>query len=242
MRLIKLFLLATLVILTAQPVHATVYQYFNEEGTLIVTDNPYGIKKPKPAPAAVAPQKINLRYREDVAYDYYPVTGKNFQELMSSTNSNGPYDTAEGKRYAGQTRWNIGWSYKFSSSYTIEGAYLYASLHIYDVEFLSDITVLIPQLQENRDLSHPDMKLWEQFSQRLLDHEHDHVKIIRDPFYRNDAIAKLSSIKQMTLAYDPRADIDTFIKDAVESETARIGHDLIMSIKKQNEEYDRLTN
>ena len=241
MRFVNGLLLAAAVILAASPVYATVYQYFDQEGTLIVTDNPYKVKKPKPLPAETK-QKINLRYREDVAYDYYPVTGKNFQELISSTNLNGPFDAAEGKKYAGQTKWNLGWSYKFSSSYTLEDGYIDVSLNIYDVEFLSDITVLIPQAQDTSNLSHTDMMLWEGFSQRLLDHEHDHVRIVRDPLYRNDATAKISSIKQLTVAYDPRADLDRLIKDAVEAETARIGHDLIMVIKKQNEEYDRITD
>jgi predicted secreted Zn-dependent protease len=240
MHILRSFLLVMTFILYVSPVYATVYQYFDDEGTLIVTDNPYNIKRPKSG-TGNGYQDIKLRYRDDVAYDYYPVTGKNFKELISSTNINGPFDPTERKKYAGQTKWTIGWSYKFNSSYTIDGLYLYVSLNIFDIEFMSDITVLIPMLQENPTLDHSDLKLWEQFSQGLLEHEHDHVNIIKDPFYKDEALMKISSIKQLTLLYGPHADPDTLIKEAVESETARIGHDLIRTIKKQNEEYDRLT-
>lgn len=238
--MLRNFLLAMVIILSACPAYATVYQYFDQEGTRIVTDNPYGIKKPRPVPAENY-QDIKLRYRDDVSYDYYPVTGGNFQELISSTNMNGPFDPGDRKKYAGQTKWNIGWHYKFNSSYTVDGAYLYLSLNIYDIEFISDISVLLPGLPERTTLSYHDLKLWENFVQKLLEHEHDHVKIIKDPFYKNEALKKMSAIKQLTLAYDPGADLDTLIKDTLESETAQIGHDLIMTIKKQNVEYDRIT-
>ena len=241
MRQLRSFLLAAVIILSVAPAYATVYQYFDEEGTLIVTDNPYNLKRPKARPD-YGYRDIKLRYRDDVAYDYYPVTGKNFQELISSTNINGPFDPVDRKKYAGQTKWNVGWSYKFNSSYTIDGPYLNVSLNIFDIEFMSDITVLIPVLQENSSLSHPDLKLWEQFSQGLLDHEHDHVRIVKDPFYKDEALMKISSIKQLKLLYEPRTDPESLIKETVEAETLRIGHDMIRMIKKQNEEYDRLTD
>lgn len=241
MHLLRSFLFAIVIILFACPAYATVYQYFDEEGTLIVTDNPYGIRKPKHRPD-ITYQDIKLRYRDDISYDFYPVAGTDFQELVTSTQINGPFDPGDRKKYAGQTRWNTGWSYKFNSSYTVDGAYLYVSLNIFDIEFMSDISVLLPALPERTTLNHQDLKLWEHFVQKLLEHEHDHVKIIKDPFYKNEAVKKIFAIKQLTLAYDPRAELDTLIKNTVESETARIGHDLIMTIKKQNDEYDRITD
>ncbi len=241
MHLLRNFLFAIVIILTASPAFATIYQYFDEDGTLIVTDNPFGARKPGPRPDD-ALQDIKLRYREDVSYDFYPVTGKNFQELISSANLNGPLDPGDRKKYAGQTKWNTGWSYTYNSSYTIDETYMYVSLNILDIEFMSEISVLMPVLQERTTLSNHDLILWDHFVQKLLEHEHDHVKIVKDPVYRDEAVKKISAIKQLTLAYDTGADPDTLIRDAVESETLRIGHDLIMAIKKQNEGYDRITD
>ena len=241
MNLTRNFLLAIVILLTVSPAYATVYQYFDEEGTLIVTDNPFGTKKPTPRPDIAYPD-IKLRYRDDVSYDFYPVTGNNFVELISSTNLNGPLDPADRKKYAGQTKWNTGWSYAFNSSYTIDGTYMYVSLNILDIEFMSDISVLLPVLQDRTTLSNYDLILWDHFVQKLLEHEHDHVKIVKDPVYKDEAVKKISAIKQLRLAYNPGDNLDTLIKGAVESETLRIGHDLIMKIKQQNEEYDRITD
>jgi hypothetical protein len=118
MDLLKRLLLVAVVVLTTSPAYATVYQYFDEEGTLIVTDNPYGSRKPKSQQPVQTNEDIKLPYRNDVSYEFYPVYGKNMEELVSSTNINGPFDSGEGKKFAGQTKWKTGWSYKFSSSYT----------------------------------------------------------------------------------------------------------------------------
>jgi predicted secreted Zn-dependent protease len=241
MNLLRNFLFAIIILLTASPAYATIYQYFDEEGTLIVTDNPFGTRKPRPRPDDVY-QDIKLRYRDDVSYNFYPVSGKNFPELISSTNLNGPLDPSDRKKYAGQTKWNAGWSYTFNSSYTIDDTYMYVSLDILDIEFMSEISVLLPVLQERTTLSSHDLIFWDHFVQKLLEHEHDHVKIVKDNVYRDEAVKKISAITQLTIAYDPEADPDILIKDAVDSETFRIGHDLIMTIKKQNEEYDRITD
>ena len=242
MHLLRNFLVAIVMLLTAWPAYATVYQYFDDQGTLIVTDNPYGNKKPRPRPDE-ASQDIKLSYRNEVSYDFYPVTGKNFQELISSVNLNGPLDAGDGKRYAGQTKWNTGWSYSFNSSYTIdETSTMYVSLNITNIEFMYDISVLLPVLRDRTKLSDHDLILWDHFVQKLLEHEHDHVNIVEDHVYKDEAVRKISAIKQLTIAYNHGANPDRLIKDAVEAETLRIGHDLIMTIKKQNEEYDRFTD
>jgi predicted secreted Zn-dependent protease len=241
MYLIRNLLIAIIILFTASPAYATVYQYFDEEGTLIVTDNLSGTKKPGPRPPSYNTYQ-NIRYRDDVSYDFYSVTGKDFPELISSTNLNGPLDPVDRKKYAGQTKWNAGWSYSFNSSYKTDETYMNVSLDILDIEFMSEISVLLPVLQERTALSDHDLILWDHFVQRLLEHEHDHVKIVKDNVQRDDAVKKISAIKQLTLVYDPGVDPEKLIKDAVESETLRIGHDLIMTIKKQNEEYDRLTD
>lgn len=240
MDIIKGILLLVASLVFVSPVDATVYQYFDEEGTLIVTDNPYGIKRARPR-SDFKFNNINLNYRNDVSYDYYPVFGKNIQEALAYTNMNGPFDSIEKKNYAAQTKWNLGWSYKIDSSYRIEGPQVYVSLNLFDIELRSDIMVLLPMLAENMALNYHEQKLWENFMQGLLEHEHDHVKITKDALYWDDALKKISAIKELTLNYDPRSNLNAVIKDAVEAETLKIGHDLIMTLKARNDEYDRLT-
>ena len=231
---------------------AVVYQYFDDEGTLIVTNIPPGGKRPAPAaderreqeteqkPKAQYPA-IRLDFKDDVYYDFYPVTAHTFQEAVMGTNMNGPFEARENKRYAAQTKWKMGWSYKLRSNYRIERPYVYVSPQIYDVQFRSDITVLLPALTEDSSLSAHDNMLWEKFVQGLLAHEHDHVALIKDASFRQEATRKMSALTEMTLDYDPAAVIEDAIRGAVEAQTAKIGHDLIREIKARNDEYDRLT-
>ena len=239
--LVRSIFIPVFLILFAYPAHATVYQYFDEEGTLIVTDNPYRIKRPKPTPDTKG-GSLKLGYREDVGYDYYPVYGSNIREVMASANMNGPFDARENRRFTGQTKWNTGWSYRMNSSYSIAGPEVHVAVEIYDLEFRSDITVLLPMLSESSALGPHDLKIWEDFMQGLLEHEHDHVRIVRDPAYRDGALKKISGIKEFVLPYDPRVETGEAVKGAVEAMTARIGHDMIKEIKRSNDDYDRLTD
>jgi predicted secreted Zn-dependent protease len=231
---------------------AEVYQFFDDEGTLIVTNIPPGAKRPVPAPGETHGQEtaqkpgnqypdIRLDFSDDVYYDYYPVAAHTFQEAVMGTNMNGPFETRENKRYAAQTKWKIGWSYKLRSTYRIERPYVYVSPEIYDVRFSSDITVLLPVLTEDSSLSAHDRVLWEKFVQGLLSHEHDHVALIKDASFRQEAMRKMAALREITLGYDPAAVIEDAIRGAVEAQTAKIGHDLISEIKARNDEYDRLT-
>ncbi len=231
----------TVFFLVASPVYATVFQYFDDEGTLIVTDNPFRIKKPGLRYDSRY-RDLKLAYRDDVSYDYYIVSGTSFQDAIAATKINGPVDRRENKTYAGETKWNFGWTYKFDSSHRTDGNSVYVSLNIFDIEFRSDIVVLMPMLSDNASLQYHDLKSWEGFLQGLLEHEHDHVNIIKDPSYRDEARRKIMAVSDLVIPYDTASNIDELIRNKVEQETAKIGHELIMKIKARNDEYDRLTD
>jgi len=228
------------------PVQAEVYQYFDDQGTLIVTDNPYGIKRPKssqplqsykPAPN----QQVSLVLLDDVQYDYYPVFGGSFHDVVAYINANAPFDPVANMRFAGQTRWATGWKYSFGYSYSREGGDLRAKVDIRDIQIKSDISVLLPMLSPDSVLGHHDLQLWQKFTGEILEHEHDHVKIVRDGHYRDEALRRISAIRELLVPAVPGESPDSQIQGAVEAETARIGHELIKTIKARNEEYDRLT-
>ncbi len=244
----KRILLLAVLFLCARTAEAIVYQYFDEEGTLIVTNIQPGAKSPGPAPRDSYEPKsrqkypdVMLSFRDDVNYDFYPVTAHTFQEAVMATSMNGPFDARENKRYAAQTKWNMGWSYSMRSTYRTEPPYVRVSLNIYDFRLRSDITVLLPILTEDSSLDEHDLMLWQKFVQVLLEHEHDHVALVKDASYRQEAMRRVSSISEITLDYDPAAVMEEAIKSAVEARTAKIGHDLIREIKSRNDEYDRLT-
>lgn len=231
---------------------AEVFQYFDENGTLIVTDNPFGTKKKKPhthtdiskgiIPPEIKAKELKSSLIEDVFYDYYPVSAKNYHEAVNSVSLNGPYDEKENKNYAAQTTWNLGLSYKFDYSYEISGSQIYILTNIFDVEFKSYITVLLPSLSENSTLPANDIENWNSFLQGLFDHEHDHVRIVREPSFRDEAMRKIATLNEFTFNYHPSSNIDELIRNTVESETAKIGCDMSRKIKELNNEYDRLTD
>lgn len=222
------------------PANATVYQYFDEEGTLIVTDNPYNLKKPL-AQSSIRPRDIKLAYREDVSYDFYPINAGNFQEAVAAVKTNGPFNQKDKRTYAGETRWNMGWAYKYNSSSRIEGTSLFVSLNIFEIEFRSNIVVLLPELTNTSSLNPHDLQNWDNMMRGLLEHEHDHVRIIKDNSFRDEAQARISAIKELVIDYNPAESTDGAVRNAVEAETARIGHEIIRKIKDRNDEYDRVT-
>lgn len=241
-----LFLACIAILVFAPPLYAEVFQYFDDEGTLIVTDNPFGLKRPRAAQPLKTykpkqDQQVALRLLDDVQYDYYPVFGRSFGEVINSIQANGPYDTGDNRRYAGQTRWATGWSYAFGSTYTKERDVYRAVVTVSDIQYRSDIVVLLPMLSPDAELGHHDLQQWQGFMTKLVEHEHDHVKIVREPLPREEAIKKVLALRELLVPAEPGVAPDSLIQQAVENATARIGHEMLRTVKAKNDEYDRLT-
>jgi predicted secreted Zn-dependent protease len=231
--------------LSASASYGIVYQYFDEDGTLIVTDDPHGLKKhhkAPPLPAPAPPKGKKAQFMENIYYEYYPVSGLTYKDLVHSSNSSGPFDPEEKKNYPAQTRLHLGWSYNFNYTYQEEadGSHVYVSAFIYDIDFRPNITVVLP-VPSGSELNPFDSSLWDRYIDGLLEHEHDHVKIIKDPALWEEAKNAVSMIKELTIYRDPQYELKEQIRAAVEAETAKIGHDLLYKIKIRNNEYDRLT-
>lgn len=254
MTIVRLILVLGLLLALPSVIHATVFQYFDEDGTLIITDSPDGLRQVKPKHFTVdkeplkqpeagkeLPKTVKPDYKKDVQYNYYPVTGRNLQEVVASADRNGPFDSKESRNYPAQTRWRLGWSYNFDYSSQREGAYIHVALNIFDINLNSDITVILPMISEGTELNPHDLELWEKYVKGLLEHENDHVRITTDPLYRDEARKTISGVKELTLPYDEHSDMDSVIKNTVKAETGKVGHNLMKAIKMRNDEYDRLT-
>ncbi len=243
---LRFFIACVVVLVFTTPLHAEVFQYFDDEGTLIVTDNPFGLKRPRAAQPLQTyrpkkDQRVNLSLLGGVRYDYYPVYGRSFGEVLASVQANGPYDSGDSRRYAGETRWTTGWSYSFDSSYTRDGSQLRGAVTVRDIQFRSDIVVLLPMLSPDSELGFHDLQQWQSFMTGLLEHEHDHVRIVRESFHRDEAARRMSELREVQVPVEPGVDPESLIQGAVETETARIGHELVRTVKAKNDEYDRLT-
>ena len=96
-------------------------------------------------------------------------------------------------------------------------------------------------LSENAVLNDRDSERWENFLQELIEHEYDHVHIVKKHLHDDVVIDELYDIRELTLNYDPRFDVESAIEATVKSETTKIGHKLIKKINQENNEYDRIT-
>ncbi len=239
----RLILLFCLMIVPAA--HAEVFQYFDEEGTMIVTDDPYGTKKRDRQtyrPQQSNKKSVSLNRRENVDYQFYEVSGQNIHDAMVATDRVGPYDPREGRNYAGQTRWNFGLSYNMDFSYRLEGDLIVALAQISGIDFRSDITVTLPSLAENNRFEPPDYKVWEGFLQQLAEHEHDHVRIIREPRFSQEVISGISGIRELSLPNRADENAEAVVRAAIESEAGAVAHAVMRKIKQKNDEYDNLTD
>ncbi|MBI5634019.1 MAG: DUF922 domain-containing protein [Nitrospirae bacterium] len=244
MTILKPFLILLFCLSFVRAAHAEVFRYFDEEGTLIVTDNPFGTKKRDRQQYHKKEDRntnVKLKFREDISYEFYEVSGKTFHDVLAATERVGPFDAREGRHYAGQTRWNFGLSYNMDFNYRLEGDLIVASVQIHNIDFRSDITVILPALSENSSFELPDFKAWEGFLQQLAEHEDDHVRIVREPRYRQEVISGISGIREMTLHSQADANAEALLKDAIDSKIGAVAHDVMKKIKEKNDEYDMLT-
>lgn len=228
-----------------QTAHAEVFRYFDEEGTLIVTDDPYGKKKrerPEYHKKQTRSNKVQPNFREDVFYEFYEVSGKTVHDAVAAADRLGPLDKHEGRHYAGQTRWNFGLSYTLDFSYSNEDDLIAASVQISDIDFRSDITVILPELSDDTRFESSDINAWGLFLQMLSEHEHDHVRIIREPRFRQELISAISGIRELTMPNQGDENAGSMVKSAIESKIGALVHETIRKIKQKNDEYDRLTD
>lgn len=245
MQIPKLLPVLLLCLLTVQTAQAEVFQYFDEEGTLIVTDNPFGTKR-RDRPHHLKQQSRNnsvgINFREGVDYEFYEVSGKTVYDAMTATNRVGPFDLREGRHYAGQTRWNFGLSYNLDFSYQFDGDSIRVSVLIHDIGFRSDITVILPALADENQYETHDFRLWESFMQHLVEHEHDHVRIVQEPRFRQEVISGISGIRELMLPNQSDGNAAAAVKGAIEAKISAVAHDAMLRIKQKNDEYDSLTD
>jgi len=241
-------LISSLVLSQAAP--AQLYQYFDEEGTRIVTDDPYGTKKKTPHQYREHPkqrqdvpqQGIRLNFRDDVSYNFYPVTGRSLPELVAATDSLGPFDAKEGRRYAAQTQWRYGLAYQLDFSYQRQGNLVTAQVNVHDIDFRPEITILLPELSDTRLLSAHELKLWEHYVQRILVHEHDHVRIVQDQRFRQEIVDGIAGIRELTFSAADEGRQDEAVRRAADSRITNVVHEHVRTIKQLNEAYDDVTD
>jgi predicted secreted Zn-dependent protease len=223
-----------------RPSYPETSQYFNSEGNPLSSysrsaSRPYGTQR------HYIPEGIELQ--KDIRYEFYPVFGKTFSEIVESAEENTPVYLKNKRRLPSRFEWTVGWSYKiaFSQGIDEEDKTVHVSVEIYDLSITDNITITLPALIDDTVLNPAEKALWKNYYLRLVEYEHDHVKIIRDREAQEELEKKFSDLNYVIFDYSPDIDIQKTVKTYIRKETEKTGSTWVKNLKKRYDEYDRAT-
>lgn len=221
---------------------AAISQFFDHDGNIIRSDT---LKRAGIQPAALryaVPDGIELL--NDIKYEYYLVFGKTFTEIIISSQENGPLNKEINIRLPSKSVWNISWTYDFGYAYTVdeEARFVHITVELYDINIDYDITITLPALLDDTALNPVEKTLWKNYLLRILQHEHDHVKIIKDPESREALLKSFSDVNYFIVDYKSDMDMEKILGSSIKEETLKAGREWIKKIKARSDEYDRTTD
>ena len=242
----------------------TVYQFYDEEGTLIVTNRPEDLpsgsaarirvsyhstptgRPPIPtvpstltilrkAPPPVPPQSL---LDEAVRFRYYDVCARTAAEALHRTRVLGPYDSAEGERFSGQTRWSLGWSYDYTFEVhsDVSGGVARVSAEVYDVNIYSDVEVLLPKLSETCSMNSSEREIWQKAMESLKNHEMDHVSLVLHEKASQGMADSIAGAREYV--FPVGVNVDSSLRRAIQEDTHAAGIPWVRWIKQINDTYD----
>lgn len=215
-----------------------IVQHFDTAGNLVpATRKPLPTRAHKIEKYSVA-QSLGLR--PDIRYEFYPVFGKTFAEIVKSAEENGPFNKKTRKRQTSAFAWSLGWSYQISyaTEYDEENDKLHGDILIHDIALAYDITVTLPVLTDDSSLNDIEKELWKNYITGLLESEHGRVKIVKDDT-RENIIRRMGEIAYLMLNTEQEEDAEKLIERYVKEETARIGKETIMQIQERLDQYEK---
>lgn len=239
----RLLLIITLfILLIAGRAFSETAHYYDQDGNVITS-----AKKPNPSVSSrvqkyAVPEGIELQ--KDINHEYYLIFGKNFSEIVKSIEENSIYDRTANRRFPTKSEWSTGISYNFSYSPEIDEDEntVRVTVEIYDIKTYYDITITLPALIDDTSLVPFEKTLWKNYFQRLLDHEYDHVRIIKDQDLKKTLSLGISDIHLLVFEYKDDVDIEAIVRQSVKEETEKLGQEWAKQIKNRNEEYDKVTS
>jgi hypothetical protein len=242
MRARQILLSASFLFLLNSYAYPEISQYFDRDGKSISPENKNteenlssGIQR------FTIPEGIILR--KDIHYEFYPVFGSTFSEIVRSAEENSPADRKNNPGLPSVSDWTLGWSYKidYSDEFDEANKVFRVSAEIYDISIFYDIMITLPTLIDDTVLSPAEKDLWKNYYLRLLSYEHDHAKIIRDKDAQEDLRKKFNELDNIVFIFSPPVDIEKILESFMKKETEKIGREWIKNLKKRSDEYARVT-
>jgi hypothetical protein len=217
-------------------------QYFDREGNSISAQ----IRTTEESLSAgiqryTIPEGVVLR--KDIRYEFYPVFGSTFSEIVRSAEENSPANGKNKPRLPSISDWSFGWSYKidYADEFDEDNNVFRVSAEIYDLSITYDITITLPTLIDDTAFNPAEKDLWKTYYLRLLAYEHDHAKIIRDKDAQEELRKSFNKLDDIFFILSPDIDIDHFLESFIRKETEKIGREWIKKLKKRSDEYARAT-
>ncbi len=187
------------------------------------------------------PEGIELQ--KDIRYEFFPVFGRTFSEIVRSAVDNSSVGPKDKKRLPSRVDWISGWSYRLAYAHGVDEQLksVHASVEIYDINIIYDITITLPALIDDTVLNPAEKALWKSYYLRLLEYEYDHARIIRDRDAQEELRKKFSDMNYVIFDYSPDIDIQKTVETFIRKETDKMGREWAKSLKKRVNEYDRAT-
>lgn len=226
-----------LVLASASLSEAEISQYFDRSGRLVPAGNKSSAPQAQRMRKYSVPEGIELL--PGVQYEFYPVFGKTFAEIVSSTEENGPYNAKTRRRQTSTYDWSLGWTYEFSFSLEPDedNEKVHCDITIADPVLSYDITVTLPALTDDSALNPIEKDLWKNYVTALLERLRGRIKIIRDDT-KDDIIRQFGEIAYLALKDEEATNAESIVERFVRTETEKIGSSIIRQIQQKLEAYD----
>ncbi len=186
------------------------------------------------------PEGIELQ--NDIQYEFYPVFGKTFSDIVRSAEENSP-DLKSKKRLPTRFEWSIGWSYKIDQATEIDedDNIVHADVMVYDVRLTYNIKITLPTLIDDTVLNPSEKTLWKNYYRSLVEYEHDHARIIRDIDAKAELLKKFRDLDYLNFDYSSEIDIQNTVETFIRKETETIGSAWVKDLRKRIDAYDKAT-
>jgi hypothetical protein len=235
-----------LLLSAAQPAFPAVSQslFFDSRGNLM-SSAPATVSPPEnglATPPSAIPEGVELR--QGIRYEYYPVHGAAFSDVVKSIQENGPYDANLKKRLPTKITWGFGISYEynFSSALDEDASAMHVAVEVENLRVSYAITLTLPSLIDNTALNPIEKNLWKNYWLRLLDHEYGHIGIIEDSGIADQAKRSLAEIDYLIFDYREGSDIDSIIGTFLKEEAGKAAREMSGTIREKLNDYDTQTD
>jgi hypothetical protein len=218
-------------------------QYFDSEGKFLSAesrnkaDNTSDSMQRYTIPEGVVLQK-NIRY------EFYPVFGRTFSEIVRSAEENSPLEGKNQNRLPAKTDWTAGWSYKidYAEEFDDEEKTVRVLPEIYGISIMYDITITLPTLIDDTALNPEEKILWKNYFVRLLEYEHDHARIVRDKDAQEELREKFMDLDKVIFVFGGDVDIDKVLEAFMRKETRKIGREWVKKLSERIDAYEKATD